>query len=79
MPVEVINDLDEYIHYIELDTAIHNLKAGDKTLAFNLLSKNNTPFSSKIKLFQALLSTYSANDFIMSSKPALEKNTLALK
>lgn len=63
VPRDVIHDLNEYLDFLEMFTAKHNIKAGDKDLAFKVLKKNNTKFSYKVKLLRIIFSTSFKNFF----------------
>jgi hypothetical protein len=74
IPREIIKDLNEYVQYIEMDTAIHNVKAGDSSLASNFLIRDDIELPYKKRLLR-FLSTYSKNDFPMPSKAAFKKRS----
>lgn len=44
---EAIKDLEEYIKHVEMYTAKHNIEAGDKDLAFKLLTRNDIKLAYK--------------------------------
>lgn len=78
VPREVIEDLTEYVNLIEMDTAIHDICIGGNSLAFSLLTRNDTSISSKTKLLH-ILSTYSKNNMAGSSKFISRKRRAAVK
>lgn len=53
---EAIKDLEEYIKHVEMYTAKHNIEAGDKDLAFNLLTRNDIKLAYKKILLSTILS-----------------------
>ncbi len=68
MPPEVITDLEEYIKHVEMYTAKNNIEAGDRSLAFNLLTRNDIKLAYKKVLLSAILSPMIENNFPMFSK-----------
>lgn len=57
-----IKDLEEYIGFLEMFTAKHNIKAGDRSLAFKLLARSDTKLVYKKKLLRVLFSTIIKNN-----------------
>ena len=72
VPPEIINDLEEYIKFLEMFTAKHNIKAGDKNLAIKLLARNDIKLAYKKKLLRIILSTNIKNNYPMISKVILK-------
>lgn len=68
VPHEVIPDLEKYIEHVEMYTAKHNIEAGDKNLAFNLLSRNDMRLDYKKILINSIFSIVSENDLSTFSK-----------
>lgn len=79
VPPDVISDLEEYLKFVEMCTAKHNVEAGDKDLAFNLLARNDIKLAYKKILLNTILSTTIENDFLALSKLALKKIVLFTK
>lgn len=73
VPHEIIKDLKEYVRFIEMFTAKHNIKAGDNDQAFNLLIRNDIKLTYKRKLLRVLLSTIIKNNFPAVSRVLLNK------
>lgn len=73
VPREVITDLEEYIKHVEMYTAKHNIEAGDKNLAFSLLTRNDIKLDYKKILLNTIFSTISGSDFSTLSKFASQK------
>ena len=63
VPHDVIKDLEEYLKFVEMCTAKHNVEAGDKDMAFNLLTRNDIKISYKKILLSTILSTAIENNF----------------
>lgn len=55
VPSEIIRDLEEYMKFVEMCTAKHNAEAGDKSLALNLLSRNDVKLAYKNILLSTIL------------------------
>lgn len=70
---EIINDLNDYVRFLEMFTAKHNIKAGNKTPAFNLLIRNDIKLAYKKKLLRIILSTSFKNNFPWLSKAVLKR------
>jgi len=68
VPPEVITDLEEYIKHVEMYTAKNNIEAGDRSLAFNLLTRNDIKLAYKKVLLSAIVSPMIENNFPMFSK-----------
>jgi glycosyltransferase involved in cell wall biosynthesis len=68
IPDEVIIDLEEYIKHVEMYTAKHNIEAGDKNLALNLLTRNDIKLAYKKILLGAIFSTTIERNFPVFSK-----------
>lgn len=73
VPHDMIYDLDEYVKYIEMFTAKHNIKAGDKSLAFNLLVRNDIKPAYKKKLLRVILSSSVKRNFPILYKAVIRK------
>jgi hypothetical protein len=54
VPHEFIEDLEKYIKHIEMYTAKHNVEAGDKNLALNLLTRNDIKLAYKKILLRTI-------------------------
>jgi glycosyltransferase involved in cell wall biosynthesis len=63
VPHAVIKDLEEYLKFVEMCTAKHNAEAGDKDLAFNLLTRNDIKLSYKKILLITILSAAIESNF----------------
>lgn len=63
VPHGIIKDLEEFTDFLEMFTAKHNIKAGDRNLALNLLVKSNTKLAYKKKLLRIIVSTSIKNNF----------------
>lgn len=63
MPHDIIEDLEEYIKFVETYTAKHNVEAGSKDLAFNLLTRNDIKLAYKKLLLSTILSTTIEKNF----------------
>lgn len=80
VPHEYIKDLEEFIDFLEMFTAKHNINAGDRNLALNLLIRSNTKLAYKKKLLRIIVSTRIKNtfpnlaEFIKSVSYRQEKN-----
>lgn len=74
---EAIKDLEEYIKHVEMYTAKHNIEAGDKNLAFNLLTRNDIKLAYKKILLSTILSTTFENNFPKFSRFVLRNNAFA--
>jgi glycosyltransferase involved in cell wall biosynthesis len=68
-----ITDLEEYIKFVEMYTAKHNIEAGDRNLAFNLLTRNDIKLAYKKILLSTILSTAVENNFPTFSKFVFKK------
>jgi glycosyltransferase involved in cell wall biosynthesis len=73
VPHEFVTDLEEYIKHIEMYTAKHNIEAGDKNLAFELLARNDIKLAYKKILLSTILSRAIENNVPALSKFALIK------
>ncbi len=73
VPHEMIKDLEEYIKFVEMCTAKHNVEAGDNNLAFKLLTRNDVKLAYKKLLLSTILSTTIENNFPTFSKFASKK------
>ncbi|MDQ1275006.1 MAG: hypothetical protein QG610_579 [Euryarchaeota archaeon] len=60
---EIIKDLEEYIKHVEMYTAKHNIEAGDKDLAFNLLTRNDIKLAYKKILLSTIILKAIENSF----------------
>jgi glycosyltransferase involved in cell wall biosynthesis len=78
VPREIIKDLNEYIQYIEMDTAIHNIKVGDSNLAYNFLTRDDIELSYKIRLLDTLPTTFK-NDFPIYLETPSKNNKVAVE
>jgi glycosyltransferase involved in cell wall biosynthesis len=65
---EVIKDLEEYIKFVEMFTAKHNIESGDKNLAFKLLIRSDIKLAYKKTLLNTIISTAIKNKFKMFLK-----------
>ncbi|MDY9927886.1 glycosyltransferase family A protein [Methanosarcina sp.] len=77
VPDGVIKDLEEYIQHIEMYTAKHNIQAGDKNLAFNLLTRNDFKLAYKKILLSVIILTTIENNFPTFSKFVFKNNVFA--
>ncbi|MGB9941464.1 glycosyltransferase family 2 protein [Methanosarcina sp.] len=77
VPHDVIKDLEEYIKFVEMCTAKHNAEAGDKDLAFNLLTRNDIKLAYKKLLLSTILSTSIENNFPTIFKLVFKNNIFA--
>jgi len=57
VPVGVIKDLEEYLKFVEMYTAKHNIEAGENNLASNLLKRSDIKLSYKKILLTTFLTT----------------------
>lgn len=57
IPPAIATDLEEYLKFVEMCTAKHNVEAGDKGLAFNLLMRKDIKLAYKKLLLSTILST----------------------
>jgi glycosyltransferase involved in cell wall biosynthesis len=73
VPHDIIKDLEEYLKFVEMCTAKHNAEAGDKAMAFNLLTRNDIKFAYKKLLLSTILSTAIGNDFPIFFKSLFKK------
>lgn len=60
---EIVKDFEEYLKFVEMCTAKHNVEAGDKNLAFNLLIRKDIKLSYKKLLISAIISTMIETNF----------------
>lgn len=60
---EIAKDFEEYLKFVEMCTAKHNVEAGDKNLAFNLLIRKDIKLSYKKLLISAIISTMIETNF----------------
>ncbi len=60
---EIAKDFEEYLEFVEMCTAKHNVEAGDKNLAFNLLIRKDIKLSYKKLLISAIISTMIETNF----------------
>lgn len=60
---EIVKDFEEYLKFVEMCTAKHNVEAGDKNLAFNLLIRKDIKLSYKKLLVSAIISTMIETNF----------------
>ncbi|WP_164888480.1 glycosyltransferase family A protein [Methanosarcina sp. MSH10X1] len=63
VPHYMKKDLEEYMKFVEMCTAKHNVEAGDRNLAFNLLTRNDFNLAYKKILLNTILSTILENNF----------------
>jgi hypothetical protein len=63
VPIEILNDVKEYIEYSEVETARHNIWCGDKELALQILMRKNTRLFNRKKIIRSLLSSTIQNRF----------------
>jgi len=63
VPHEFVNDLKEYIKFLEMFTAKHDIKAGDRDLALKLLARSDIKLAYKKKLLRIIISTSIKNNF----------------
>jgi hypothetical protein len=63
VPHYMKKDLEEYMKFVEMCTAKHNIEAGDRNLAFNLLTRNDFNLAYKKILLNTILSTILENNF----------------
>ena len=60
---QIVKDFEEYLKFVEMCTAKHNVEAGDKNLAFNLLIRKDIKLSYKKLLISAIISTMVETNF----------------
>jgi glycosyltransferase involved in cell wall biosynthesis len=60
---EIAKDLEEYLKFVEMCTAKHNVEAGDRNLAFNLLIRSDIKLAYKKLLLSTILSTIVETNF----------------
>lgn len=60
---EIIKDFEEYLKFVEMCTAKHNVEAGDKNLALNLLIRKDIKLSYKKLLISSIISTMIETNF----------------
>ncbi|KKG27045.1 hypothetical protein DU52_04905 [Methanosarcina mazei] len=63
VPREFVNDLTEYIQFLEMFTAKHDIKTGDRDLALKLLARSDIKLAYKKKLLRIIVSTSIKNNF----------------
>ncbi|WP_052723252.1 glycosyltransferase family A protein [Methanosarcina barkeri] len=60
---EIVKDFEEYLKFVEMCTAKHNVEAGDKNLALNLLIRKDIKLSYKKLLISTIVSTMIETNF----------------
>jgi len=68
VPSDLIMDFEEYLKFVEMCTAKHNAEAGERSLAFSLLMRNDFKLAYKKLLVSAILSIIIKNNFPEFSK-----------
>ncbi len=63
VPPEIIKDLEEYMKFVEMCTAKHNVEAGDKNLALSLLTRSDIKLAYKKLLLSTMFLTAIENNF----------------
>lgn len=71
---KVVKDLEEYIKHVEMYTAKHNVEAGDRNMAFNLLIRNDIKLAYKKILLGTIFSTSIENNFPKLYRFCLKNN-----
>ena len=74
VPQEIVRDLGEYIKFVEMCTAKHNAEAGEKDMAFRLLTRSDIRLAYKKLLLSTILSTTIENNFPTFFKFAFKNN-----
>lgn len=74
VPVEILNDVKEFIEYNEVVTARHNIWCGDYELALKILMRKDTSLVNRKKIIRFLLSSIVRNNF-----PSLYKTIISHK
>lgn len=62
VPPEIIKDLEEYMKFVEMCTAKHNVEAGDKNLALSLLTRSDIKLAYKKLLLSTMFLTAIENN-----------------
>lgn len=73
VPPEIIKDLEEYMRFVEMCTAKHNIEAGDKNLALSLLRRNDIKLAYKKLLISTMFLTAIENNFSAFSQFMVKK------
>lgn len=73
VPPEIIKDLEEYMRFVEMCTAKHNIEAGDKNLALSLLRRNDIKLAYKKLLISTIFLTAIENNFSAFSQFMVKK------
>jgi hypothetical protein len=73
VPPGDIADLEDYLKFVEMYTAKHNIEAGDKNLALNLLIRNDFKLAYKKILLSTIIKTAFKNNFPTYSKFVFKK------
>jgi glycosyltransferase involved in cell wall biosynthesis len=60
---QIVKDFEEYLKFVEMCTAKHNVEAGDKNLALNLLIRKDIKLSYKKLLISSIISTMIETNF----------------
>lgn len=73
VPPEIIKDLEDYMRFVEMCTAKHNIEAGDKNLALSLLRRNDIKLAYKKLLISTMFLTAIENNFSAFSQFMVKK------
>ncbi|MGB9927465.1 MAG: hypothetical protein ACPK85_03545 [Methanosarcina sp.] len=67
VPRNIVKDLEEYLKFVEMYTAKHNIEAGNNNLVFDLLKRSDIKLSRRKILLSTFITTIIENNFLLFS------------